>query len=163
MRILGIDPGLQKTGWGIIEKSGNRLSFVACGLIKTQGELPLYARLAEIDAGIAKVAAQWRLDAAAIEETFMNDNAASALKLGQARGAAIVAAARSGLNVAEYAANLVKKSLTGTGHATKDQIAHMINILLPKSGKPTADEADALAVAICHAHHAQFRAKVGIP
>lgn len=162
MRILGIDPGLQKTGWGIIEKDGSGLVFIACGLIKTQAGLPFYARLAEIDAGIAKVAAQWSPDTAAIEETFMNDNAASALKLGQARGAAIVAAARSGLAVGEYAANLVKKSLTGTGHATKDQIGHMIKVLLPKAGKIGADEADALAVAICHAHHASFKAKAGI-
>ena len=162
MRILGIDPGLQKTGWGIIEKDGNRLAFVACGLIKTQVGLPLYARLAEIDAGLAKVVGQWQPDTAAIEETFMNDNAASALKLGQARGAAIVAAARGGLEVSEYAANLVKKSLTGMGHASKDQVGHMIKVLLPKSGKIGVDEADALAVAICHAHHASFRTKAGI-
>lgn len=162
MRILGIDPGLQKTGWGIIEKEGNKLAFIACGLIKTRVELPLYARLAEIDAGISRIVEQWRPDTAAIEETFMNDNAASALKLGQARGAAIAAAARGGMAVAEYAANLVKKSLTGTGHAGKDQIGHMIKVLLPKSGKIGADEADALAVAICHAHHAQFQAKAGI-
>lgn len=153
MRILGIDPGLQKTGWGVIESHGNKLSFVACGLVKTQTGLPLYARLAEIDEGISKIVAQWKPGTAAIEETFMNDNAASALKLGQARGAAIVAAARAGLEVSEYAANLVKKSITGTGHATKDQIAHMIKVLLPKSGKITSDEADALAIAICHAHH----------
>lgn len=159
MRILGIDPGLQKTGWGIIEADKNRLAFIACGLVKTQAELPLYARLAAIEAGIAKVIGQWQPHTAAIEETFMNNNAASALKLGQARGAAIVAAARIGLEVSEYAANLVKKSLTGTGHAAKDQIGHMIKILLPKSGTMGADEADALAVAICHAHHAQFRAK----
>lgn len=157
MRILGIDPGLQKTGWGIIESNGNKLSFISCGLIKTQACLPLYARLAEIDAGVTKAVAQWKPDKAAIEETFMNDNAASALKLGQARGAAIVAVARAGLEVSEYAANLVKKSVTGTGHATKDQIAHMIKTLLPKSGKVTADEADALAIAICHAHHGCLR------
>jgi len=160
MKILGIDPGLQKTGWGIIHSEGNRLQFIACGLIKTQAGLPLYARLAEIDAGIEKIIAQWRPERAAIEETFMNDNAASALKLGQARGAAIVAAARTGLEVAEYAANLVKKSLTGTGHAQKDQVGMMIRMLLPQCGTVGADEADALAVAICHAHHAQYREKV---
>ncbi|HEY8190995.1 MAG TPA: crossover junction endodeoxyribonuclease RuvC [Alphaproteobacteria bacterium] len=160
MRILGIDPGLQKTGWGIIEAERNRLTFIACGLVKTQAELPLYARLAEIEAGIASAVGMWRPDTAAIEETFMNNNAASALKLGQARGVAIVAAARAGLAVSEYAANLVKKSLTGTGHAAKDQIGHMIKILLPKSGKVGADEADALAIAICHAHHASFRMRV---
>jgi len=159
---MGIDPGLQKTGWGIIEKDGNKLTFIGCGLIKTQTGLPLYARLAEIDSGIGKVISQWQLDTVAIEETFMNNNAASALKLGQARGAAIVAAARTGLVVSEYAANLVKKSLTGTGHATKDQIGHMIKILLPKSGKVGEDEADALAIAICHAHHADSKIKAGI-
>lgn len=159
-RILGIDPGLQKTGWGIIEAEGSRLTFIACGLIKTQAALPLYARLAEIDSGIEKTIRRYRPDDAAIEETFMNDNAASALKLGQARGAAVVAAARAGLGVSEYAANLVKKSLTGTGHAAKDQIGLMIRTLLPKSGKIGADEADALAIAICHAHHAQSRKRI---
>lgn len=155
MRILGIDPGLQKTGWGVLESEGSRLAFVACGLIKTQSALPLYARLATLDAALVKVAAQWRPDVAAIEETFMNNNAASALKLGQARGVCMAAAARGGLEVHEYAANLVKKSLTGTGHATKDQIGLMVRTLLPKCGKVGADEADALAIAICHAHHAQ--------
>ncbi len=160
MRILGIDPGLQKTGWGLIEADKNRLIFVGCGLIKTQAGLPLYARLAEIDAGIARAIAESRPDVAAIEETFMNKNALSALKLGQARGAAIVALARSGLEVAEYPTNLVKKSVVGAGHAAKEQVGMMIRTLLPKSGKVGEDEADALAVAICHAHHASFRAKV---
>ncbi len=162
MRILGIDPGLQKTGWGIIEADKNRLTFVGCGLIKTLTGLPLYARLAEIDAGIEKIIGNFKPDVAAIEETFMNNNAASALKLGQARGAAIVAAARANLEVSEYPANLVKKSLTGAGHAAKEQVGMMIRTLLPKSGRPGADEADALAVAICHAHHAQSRARTGV-
>lgn len=153
MKILGIDPGLQKTGWGIIEKRGNALAFVACGAIRPPAGLPLYARLAVIDAEMEKVIKLWKPDVAAVEETFMNNNAASALKLGQARGAAIVAAARAGLEVHEYAANLVKKSVTGTGHAAKEQIGMMIRVLLPKSGKISEDEADALAVAICHAHH----------
>jgi crossover junction endodeoxyribonuclease RuvC len=119
--------------------------------------LPLYARLAEIDAGLDGIINLWKPAVAAIEETFMNNNAASALKLGQARGAAMVAAARTGLEVAEYAANLVKKSLTGTGHATKDQVGMMIRTLLPKSGIVGMDEGDALAVAICHAHHARTK------
>ncbi len=157
MRILGIDPGLQKTGWGIIESDGNRLKFLGCGLIKTQTALPLYARLAALDDGLTKVVRQWMPDEAAIEETFMNNNAASALKLGQARGACIVAPARLGLAVHEYAANLIKKSLTGTGHATKDQVGLMVRTLLPKCGKTGADEADSLAVAICHAHHSSSR------
>lgn len=159
MRILGIDPGLQKTGWGVIVAEKNRLSFIACGLIKTQAALPLYARLAEIDAGLEKIIKLHQPDMAAIEETFMNNNAASALKLGQARGAAIVAAARAGLAVAEYPANLVKKTVVGTGHAAKDQMGMMVRTLLPQSGKVGADEADALAIAICHAHHALSRAR----
>ena len=160
MRILGIDPGLQKTGWGIIESVQNRLTFIGCGLIRTQTELPLYARLAAIDSGLAAVVAQWSPAVAAVEETFMNSNAASALKLGQARGVAILAPARAGVEVFEYAANLVKKTVTGTGHAAKDQIGAMVRTLLPKSGRVSADEADALAIAICHAHHAAYHARM---
>lgn len=160
MRILGIDPGLQKTGWGIIEADGHRLTFIASGLIKTQAALPLYARLAEIDAGLGKVVAQWTPDTSGIEETFVNQNAASALKLGFARGAAIVAVARTGIEVLEYPANLVKKSVVGAGHAAKEQIGMMIKTLLPASGKISEDEADALAVAITHAHHAASRRRL---
>jgi len=160
MRILGIDPGLQKTGWGIIEAEGHRLTFIASGLIKTQAALPLYARLAEIDAGLGKVVAQWTPDTSGIEETFVNQNAASALKLGFARGAAIVAVARTGIEVLEYPANLVKKSVVGAGHAAKEQIGMMIKTLLPASGKISEDEADALAVAITHAHHAASRRRI---
>ena len=154
MRILGIDPGLQKTGWGIIESHGNRLSFIACGRVTTPAGLPLYVRLAAIDEGLVSVIREWGPQVAAIEETFVNRNPASALKLGQARGAGIVAAARAGLEVHEYSANLVKKSVVGTGHAQKDQVGMMIRTLLPASGRVGADEADALAIAICHAHHA---------
>jgi crossover junction endodeoxyribonuclease RuvC len=161
MRILGIDPGLQKTGWGIIEAVDNRLTFVQCGLIRTQAALPLYARLAEIDAGLAHVIALYAPGEAAIEITFVNENPASALKLGVARGAAITCPARHGLSVAEYAPNLVKKSLVGTGHASKDQVGMMIKMLLPTAGKMGADEADALAIAICHAHHATTRSRIG--
>ena len=161
MRILGIDPGLQKTGWGIIESAGSRLSFVQCGLIRTQASLPLYARLAEIDAGLAAVIAQFRPDEVAIEITFVNDNPASALKLGVARGAAITCPARHGISVAEYAPNHIKKSLVGAGHAGKEQIGAMVRMLLPASGKVGADEADALAIAICHAHHAATSARIG--
>lgn len=159
MRILGIDPGLQKLGWGVIDTNGNRLRFVDCGLIKSQAGLPLYARLAQIDEGLNRILNQYNPEIAAIEETFMNNNAASALKLGAARGVAIVAVARFGLAVHEYAANLVKKSVVGTGHATKDQIGMMIRTLLPTSGKIGADEADALAIAICHIHHAGTQAR----
>lgn len=156
MRVLGIDPGLQKCGWGIVEIDGNRLHFVACGLVKTKADMPLYARLARIDEGLLAVIALHSPNVAAIEETFMNNNAASALKLGAARGAAILSAARHGLEVHEYAANLVKKSVVGVGHAAKDQVGMMVRMLLPASAQadPGADEADALAIAICHAHHA---------
>lgn len=160
MRILGIDPGLQKTGWGIIESVGHNLRFVACGLIKTQTALPLYARLAEIDAALAQVIMQHAPDEAAIEITFVNDNPASALKLNMARGAAMTCPARLGLSVAEYAPNLIKKSLVGNGHASKDQVGAMIGMLLPTAGKMGMDEADALAIAICHAHHAGTRAHI---
>jgi crossover junction endodeoxyribonuclease RuvC len=160
MRILGIDPGLQKTGWGIIDVNGNALTFVASGLVKTQASLPLYARLALLDEGVQKAVRLYKPAQAAIEETFMNNNARSALKLGQARGALILSVARTGLEVHEYAANLVKKSIVGTGHASKDQMGMMINTLLPKAGKVSEDEADALAIAICHAHHAQSTARM---
>lgn len=160
MKILGIDPGLQKTGWGIIAVGGSKLSFVASGLIKTQTSLPLYARLAQLDDGLQKAIKLHAPEGAAIEETFMNDNARSALKLGAARGALILSAARAGLAVEEYAANLVKKSLVGNGHASKDQMGMMIGVMLPKAGKVSEDEADALAIAICHAHHAQSQSMV---
>lgn len=160
MRIIGIDPGLQKTGWGVVEINGIVLRFIGCGLIKTQAGLPLYARLAEIDAGLSKVVSTWTPDTGAIEETFVNRNPASALKLGMARGVAIAATARTGLQVHEYAANLVKKSVVGTGHASKDQIGMMVRTLLPQSGKVSADEADALAIAICHAHHMPVKRSV---
>lgn len=161
MRILGIDPGLQKTGWGIIHSEGHRLSFVACGLVKTTKGLNLPDRLAEIDKGINAVLEQFKPEQAAIEETFVNTNAASSLKLGAARGVAMVVPARMGLVVGEYPANLVKKSVVGAGKAGKDQVGMMIRTLLPACGEISEDEADALAVAICHAHHAHSNALMG--
>lgn len=161
MRILGIDPGLQRTGWGVIEAEGNRLQYIACGTIATNPTLSTAERLAEIDAGLVDAINTWQPDTAAIEETFVNRNPASALKLGVARGAAMVVPARMGLLVGEYPANLVKKSVVGTGHATKDQIGMMIRTLLPSAGKMGADAADALAIAICHAHHYSSRMKMG--
>jgi crossover junction endodeoxyribonuclease RuvC len=161
MRILGIDPGLQRTGWGVIEAEGNRLQYIACGTIATNPTLSTAERLAEIDAGLVDAINTWQPDTAAIEETFVNRNPASALKLGVARGAAMVVPARMGLSVGEYPANLVKKSVVGTGHATKDQIGMMIRTLLPSAGKMGADAADALAIAICHAHHYSSRMKMG--
>ena len=153
LTLLGIDPGLRHTGWGIVTQSGNRLSFVAAGRISPDADAPMAARLLALAEGISDVIRQHRPAEAAIEETFVNKNAASALKLGQARGAAMLALAQSGLTVAEYAATLVKQSVTGHGHADKGQIAAMIGILLPGAGKLAADAADALAVAVTHAHH----------
>ncbi len=161
MRILGIDPGLQKTGWGIIESEGHRLSFVACGLIKSTANKTLPERLAEIDQGMETVIKQFNPDQAGIEETFMNNNPTSALKLGCARGVAMVVPARMGLFVGEYPANLVKKSVVGAGKANKDQVGMMIRTLLPACGDIGEDEADALAIAICHAHHASSKEKFG--
>lgn len=155
MKILGIDPGLQKTGWGIVEAVDNRLSFITCGLIKTDPDLSLAERLAEIDAGMQRVVSEHSPDECAIEETFVNSNPVSALKLGCARGVAMVVPARMGIPVAEYAANLIKKSVVGNGHASKDQVEMMVRTLIPMAGRALgADEADAIAIAICHAHHA---------
>lgn len=161
MRILGIDPGLQKTGWGIIESEGNKLSFVACGLIKSTASKTLPERLCEIDHGMMDVILKFKPEQAAIEETFVNANPASALKLGVARGVAMVVPARNELPVGEYPANLVKKSVVGAGKAGKEQVGMMIKTLLPTCGDIGEDEADALAVAICHAHHAQSKEKFG--
>lgn len=155
MKVLGIDPGLENTGWGIIETQGSRLSFIAAGVVKTKSSMPMAQRLLLIDEGLSKILTEWQPDTSAIEETFVNMNAASSLKLGQARGVAMLVPARYGLEVAEYSTNLIKKSVVGTGHAAKDQIGLMIKMLLPGSGELATDAADALAVAICHAHHAQ--------
>jgi len=161
MRILGIDPGLQKMGWGIIESDGHRLSFIACGLVKTTASKTLPERLAQIDSALYDVLKRFSPQQAAIEETFVNNNAASSLKLGAARGVAMVVPARVGLIVGEYPANLVKKSVVGAGKASKDQVGMMIRTLLPACGEISEDEADALAVAICHAHHASSKQKFG--
>ncbi len=156
MRILGLDPGLTHTGWGVIDVAGNRLRHVADGRISSSATTPLPERLARLDAALAEVITAWQPQCAAVEETFVNKNALSALKLGQARGVVLLAPARAGLAVAEYASTLVKKSVVGNGHADKDQVAHMVRILLAlKEAGSSADAADALAVAICHAHHAQ--------
>jgi crossover junction endodeoxyribonuclease RuvC len=152
MRLLGLDPGLRLTGWGVIDVDGNRLRHIAHGVVKVPGERPLADRLNELFEGVARVIAEQRPAEAAVEETFVNVNAASTLKLGQARGVVLLAPARVGLPVFEYATNLVKKSVTGVGHAEKRQVAMMVGRLLP-GVEATADAADALAVAICHAHH----------
>ena len=152
LRILGLDPGLRKTGWGVIRVEGNRLSHLGHGVIAPDEKAPFSERLLALFDGISAVVADWSPDEAAIEETFMNTNAASALKLGHARAAALLAPAKAGLPVAEYAARLVKKSVVGTGAADKDQVAFMIARILPGSAGASADAADALAVAIAHAH-----------
>ncbi len=157
LRILGLDPGLRRTGWGVIEAEGNRLRHVANGVVGTSSVATSSARLTQIFRGIEAVIDLHRPAAAAVEEIFVNKNPGSTLKLGQARGIALLVPALRGIDVAEYAANLVKKSLVGTGHADKDQIAHMVRLLLPGAGAVEADAADALAVAICHAHHAATR------
>ena len=153
MRIIGLDPGLQHTGWGIIDQDGSRLSFVAAGRISSVASRPLSERLVEIHAGLNVVLDEHQPDTAAVEETFVNENARATLKLGQARGMALLAPAMKGLNVAEYPPNLVKKTVVGAGHAEKHQIQAMISFLLPKARFETADEADALAIAICHSSH----------
>ncbi len=151
---MGLDPGLRHTGWGIIRQEDNRLSFVAAGRVNPSPDLPMAQRLKKLSEDLAAIIQGYAPDEAAIEETFVNKNAASALKLGQARGVAMLAPALAGLDVAEYSANKIKQAVTGYGHADKTQIQAMIHILLPSAGKLAADAADALAVAICHAHHA---------
>jgi len=153
IRIIGIDPGLRRTGWGVVESDGVRLSYVASGLITSTTDADLAYRLRELFEGIASVIASFKPHEAAVEETFVNNNARATLKLGQARGIALLAPAMSGLAVAEYPPNLVKKSVVGAGHAEKRQIKAMIGLLLPRARVESADEADALAIAICHANH----------
>ena len=154
MRVLGLDPGLRHTGWGVIDVDGNALAHVANGVISPPPGEVTAARLAAIFAAVREILDAYRPGAAAVEETFLNRNPASTLKLGLARGAALVAAASAGLPVSEYAARLVKKAIVGTGRADKRQVAAMIAVLLPGAGTASADAADALAVAVCHAHHA---------
>jgi crossover junction endodeoxyribonuclease RuvC len=159
MIILGLDPGLQKTGWGIIKSEGHALKFVSCGLVQTNPADSLAKRLAHLHQEILSVLNLYKPDQAAVEETFVNKNPASALKLGQARGVVLATPAIYGLDVAEYAANTVKKSVVGSGHAEKQQIGAMIRMLLPGCGQIGVDEADALAVAITHAHYGSWNSK----
>jgi len=158
-RILGIDPGLQRTGWGVIECEGSNLKHVAHGIVTSTAKTELASRLLEIHTGLAEVITGFDPDTIAVEETFVNVNGQATLKLGQARGVAMLAAAQAQVPLAEYAPNKVKKSVVGSGHAGKDQIGMMIGILLPGSNVDQEDAADALALAICHAHH--FRVPTG--
>jgi crossover junction endodeoxyribonuclease RuvC len=153
IRILGIDPGLRRTGWGVIEADGNRLIYVACGSAETDDAASLAERLVCLYDALGRVVAEFRPDEAAVEATFVNKGAAATLKLGQARGIALVVPAKAGVTVAEYAPNLVKKTIVGVGHCDKAQIRMMLGVLLPKAAPGSHDAADALAIAITHAHH----------
>ena len=160
IRLLGLDPGLQRTGWGVITVDGPRLGFVASGVVASAADEPLAARLLALYRGLEAVIARYDPAEVAVEETVVNKNALSSLELGHARGAVLLAAATAGLPVAEYAAKHVKRALTGTGAALKPQVAHMVQVLLPRAGPVTADAADALAVAVCHAHNRATMARI---
>ena len=153
IRILGIDPGLRRTGWGVVEIAGNRLAFIGCGSVISNDRDDLATRLLAIHDGLTRVLDEFRPDEAAVEATFVNKDAQATLKLGQARGIAMVVPARAGVPVAEYAPNLVKKSIVGAGHGDKAQVRMMIGVLLPKADPASHDAADALAIAVTHAHH----------
>jgi crossover junction endodeoxyribonuclease RuvC len=155
VRIIGIDPGLRRTGWGVIETEGNRLVFIGCGSVEPPDDMPLASRLLAIHEGLAAVLGDFRPAEAAVEQTFVNKDGVATLKLGQARGVAMLSPAMFGISVAEYAPNQVKKTVVGAGHADKNQIAVMLKILLPKAEPKSPDAADALAIAITHAHHRQ--------
>jgi crossover junction endodeoxyribonuclease RuvC len=155
MRLLGLDPGLGATGWGVIDFDRGRLSHVADGVVVTDAARSLAQRLVQLADGLETVLATYQPEEAAVEETFVNRNAVSTLRLGQARGIALLVPARAGLPVSEYLPNLVKKTVVGTGHAAKVQVKMMVGTLLPGARLTSADAADALAVAICHAHHRQ--------
>jgi len=153
MRIIGIDPSLVACGWGVIDKTGNKIVHVAHGVIRPPRKEPLPSRLHFIFDALTTVIADFKPSEAGVEDAFMKDNAMSALKLGQARAACVLAATTQGLNVGEYAARLVKKSVVGTGAADKAQVAHMVNLLLSGANVKAGDAADALAIAITHGNH----------
>jgi crossover junction endodeoxyribonuclease RuvC len=153
IRIIGIDPGLRRTGWGVIAVEGNRLAYLADGHAASEDSHSLPARLIALQAQLAAVIAEWAPEEAAVEETFVNKDARATLKLGHARAVALLVPAGAGLTVAEYAPNLVKKTVVGVGHADKRQVRHMVERLLPRCAPKSDDSADALAIAICHAHH----------
>lgn len=161
MRVIGLDPGLQRTGWGVVAVAGNRLSHVANGVVTAPVGDGLAERLRALFEGLSRVIAETGPDAAAVEETFVNRNPTSTLKLGQARGVVLLAPAMAGLPVTEYVASQVKKTVVGVGGAGKEQVAAMVARLLPGCSPAGPDAADALAVAICHAHFAGTRAAWG--
>lgn len=153
IRIIGIDPGLRNTGWGVIDSLGNSLRFVASGTVKSDNKLDLASRLNQLYEGLESILHQFQPFEAAVENTFVNKDATATLKLGQARGIAMLAPARAGLRVGEYAPNAVKKAVIGVGHGDKKQIVMMVKMLIPKATFDSDHAADALAIAICHAHH----------
>lgn len=153
IRVIGIDPGLRRTGWGVIETLGNRLTFIASGTVTSDNKKGLAERLVQLHDGLTNIMELQKPEEAAVENTFVNKDAGATLKLGQARGIALLVPSLAGLSVAEYAPNLVKKTVVGTGHAEKEQIRVMVKILMPRATFDTDDAADALAIAICHAHH----------
>jgi crossover junction endodeoxyribonuclease RuvC len=161
LRILGLDPGLRRTGWGVVAVEGSRLTHVAHGVVAPRDTLAFSQRLLVLFEAINEIIALHAPHEAAVEETFMNNNAQSALKLGHARACCLLAPARAGLSVAEYAATVVKKAVVGTGAADKAQVSFMIRRLLPTAGDTTTDAADALAVAIAHAHARRARTYLG--
>ncbi|MBD3663872.1 crossover junction endodeoxyribonuclease RuvC [Sulfitobacter aestuariivivens] len=152
IRVIGIDPGLRNLGWGIIDVTGSRLAHVANGVCQSQGSDMAY-RLLSLHAQLSRIITTYRPQSAAVEQTFVNKDGAGSLKLGQARGIALLVPAQAGLEVGEYAPNTVKKTVVGVGHADKGQIAHMVRMQLPGAEIAGPDAADALAIAICHAHH----------
>ena len=161
MRLIGLDPGLRHTGWGVIEATGTRLRFVACGAVDSNADDALAVMLSALYDGLGDVGLVWAPAAAAVEETVVNRNPLSSLKLGHARGVVLLAAAHAGLPVAEYGAKRVKRSVTGTGAAQKEQVAAMVRVLLGQQVEAGADATDALAVAICHAHHHGTAQRIG--
>jgi len=159
MRILGLDPGLLRTGWGLIDSQAGRLRYLDCGVIRPKSAAPMADRLAELFDALDALVMRTAPQAAAVEETFVNKNPKSALSLGQARGIVLMVPARAGVSVAEYAANTIKKALVGAGHADKEQVTAMVRLLLPGAQIHIADAGDALAVAVCHAHHAMTQTR----
>src|ERR1700723_3254984 len=163
VRILGIDPGLRRTGWGVIEVDGNRLIYIACGSARSDDAAALGLRLVTLHDELVRVVDEFRPDEAAVEATFVNKDAGATLKLGQARGIAMGVPAKAGVPISEYAPNLIKKTIIGAGHGDKIQIRMMLGVLLPKADPRSHDAADALAIAITHAHHRQSAVLRAIP
>lgn len=159
MRVIGIDPGLRRTGWGVVDVEGTHVRHVANGVCQSEGE-DLATRLLSLFIALTAVVAEQRPETAAVEQTFVNKDAAGTLKLGQARAVALIVPARAGLPVAEYAPNAVKKVVVGVGHAEKSQVEHMVKLQLPGVRLAGPDATDALAIALCHAHHARFRSRL---